>query len=174
VAVQEIDFEAAVAAGRARQVEVPAAARALSSLHRIDYEDAFLAGTAGTPDLTPERWARAMLEDAPAKMRLALRWTWLVLGLRLGWGRSGQRVLGWRISRSSPDFVLLAAGSLLGMQAELLLERRDGTLLCATFLQQHNPLARAAWAPIQPGHRQAVPDLLDRAIRRARQVEPAG
>ncbi|MDT5233193.1 MAG: hypothetical protein QOI39_3693, partial [Mycobacterium sp.] len=52
------------AAPRVRQVAVPPAARALSTLARIDYADTFVLDT-GPDDRTPEEWARAILEGAP-------------------------------------------------------------------------------------------------------------
>lgn len=159
---------------RAREVEVPPAARSLITLPRVDYEDAFQAATTGTPDLTAEEWARAMLEGAPANTRRALRWTWLSLGLRLGPTRSEAHVLGWEIRRSDPDVALLGAHSVLGIRAELLFSRQEGTLLCATFLQRRNPIARAVWAVIERGHRRAVPDLLQAAVRWARKKRERG
>jgi hypothetical protein len=170
VSVQEIELTAE-AAGKAQQVDVPQEARALSTLPRVDYEDAFVAGTEGAPDLTAEQWARAMLEDAPLATRRALRWTWLALGLRLGPTRSERQVFGWEIRHRSPDLVLLGADAVLGIRAELLFRHQDGTLLCATFLQRRNPIARAVWAAIERGHRRAVPDLLALAVHRARKKD---
>jgi hypothetical protein len=41
----------------------PLAARALSTLCHVDYEDAFLVETGPAQDRTGEQWARAILED---------------------------------------------------------------------------------------------------------------
>jgi hypothetical protein len=153
--------------GRARQIAVPPDARALSTLSRVDYEDAFLVETGLARERTGEQWARAMLEDAPAGTRRTLRSTWLALGLRLGSTRDERRVFGWEVRRNSPDFALLGANSLLGIRAEVLVKREDHSLLCASFLRHGNPIARVVWAGIAPGHRRAVPDLLTRAARRA-------
>jgi hypothetical protein len=60
------------ALGRVRQVTLPPAARALSTLSHVDYEDAFLVETGPAPDRTGEQWARAILEDAPMRTRNAL------------------------------------------------------------------------------------------------------
>ncbi len=151
-----------------RQIILPADSRALSTLARVDYTDAFAAdpGLGPARDRTPEQWARAMIEGAPASMRRQLRRSWQLLGLRLGPARSAQRVLGWEIRRSTPDFVLLGAGSRIGMPAELLFRRdRDG-LLFATFVQQRNPLARLLWARVTPVHQRIVHSLLTRAATR--------
>jgi hypothetical protein len=129
-----------VKSGRVRQVAVPAAARALSTLSHVDYEDAFLVETGPAQDRTGEQWARAMLEDAPSAM----------------------------VRRSTPDFALLGAGGRLGLSAELLFKRRQRTLLYATFVQKKNHMARALWAGIEPGHRPVVRYLLEQASRRER------
>ena len=125
--------------GSVSQVAVPPSARALSSLPRIDYEEAFLVETGPTHGRTSEQWARAVLEDAPSETRHALRWGWFALGLKHGPTRSDRFVLGWEIRRSTPDLALLGSDSRIGMPAELLLERRQDKLLFATFLQHKNP-----------------------------------
>ena len=84
-------------------------------------------------------------------MRARLLRGWCLLGLRLGSPWSRRRVLGWQIRRSTPDFVLLAAGSRIGMPAELLFKRERDGLLFATFVQQRNPLARTIWAEGRAG-----------------------
>jgi hypothetical protein len=76
-------------------------------------------------------------------------------------------VLGWEVRRSTPDFVLLGAGSRIGLQAELHLERRERTLLFNTFVQKANPIARAVWAGTEPAHRPIVRSVLEHASREA-------
>src|SRR4051794_15068551 len=152
--------------GRVRQVALPPAARALSTLSHIDYEDAFLVETGPAQDRTGEQWVRAILEDAPSVMRAALRWAWSALGLRLGSTGSDRFVLGWEVRRSTPDFALLGAGSRLGMPAELLLERQQKRILFATLVQQENQITRAVWAGVALGHRQVVRYVLEQASGR--------
>jgi hypothetical protein len=155
-----------------RQVALPPAARRLSTLSHVDYEDAFLLETGPAHDRTGEQWARAVLEDAPAITRSALSWGWSALGLQLGSTRSDRLVLGWKVRRSTPDFALLGAGSRLGLLGEVLFKRQRQTLLFATFVQQENPIARAVWSGVAPGHRQVVRYLLEQAScseRRRRQ-----
>src|SRR5260370_41904735 len=147
-----------------RQIALPPAARALGTLARIDYEDAFLVDA--DVDGTPEHWARAVLEGAPPDVRRSLRRGWRALGLKLGSPRSGRRVLGWEIRRSTQDFVLLAAGSRIGMPGELLFKREPRGLLFATFVQQRNPVARAVWTRIAVKHQRVVRSLLTQAARR--------
>jgi hypothetical protein len=148
-----------------RQVAVPGEARALSTLPQIDYADAFVV-EARPVRAKPEHWLRVMLEDAPLSTRTALRWAWLALGLRLGLDGSTRFVLGWKVLRSTPDHVLVGARSRIGMPAELLLQRREDSLLFDTFVRHENPLARAVWAAIEPGHRRVVPRILEQAARK--------
>jgi hypothetical protein len=154
--------------GTVRQVAVSPPARALSTLSRVDYEDAFLVETGPEEDRTPEQWARAMVEGAPATMQRSLRRSWFALGLRLGSARDDRLVLGWRLRRSGPDFALFGAGSRIGMPAELLFQRQGHTLLFATFVRLGNPIVRLVWAGVAPGHRRVVAHLLAQAVRRSR------
>jgi hypothetical protein len=133
-----------------RQVTVPAAARRLATLERIDYADAFVGQIRDARKRTAEQWARVVLEEAPVATRNALRSGWLALGLRHGVARSDRSVLGWELRRSTPDSALLSAGSRVGLPGEVLFERRQRTLLLATFLQYENPFARALWAGSRP------------------------
>ena len=158
--------------GRVRQVVLPPAARALSTLSHVDYADAFLVDTGPTRERRAEQWARAIMEGVPIVLRSALPWGWFALGLQLGSTGSDRSVLGWEVRRSTPDFVLLGAGSRLGMPAELLVERQERALLFATLVQHDNHIARAVWAGVEPGHRQVVRYVLELAGRRARRACP--
>jgi hypothetical protein len=160
------------ALGRVRQVTLPPAARALSTLPHVDYEDAFLVETGGTQDRTAEQWARAILEDAPASTRNALSRGWSMLGLRVGSTDHERFVLGWELRRSTPDVVLLGARGRLGLSGELLFERQQHTLLFATFVQLENAIARALWTGIASRHRQVVRDLLEQASGQDRAGRP--
>ncbi len=152
--------------GRVREVAVPPAARRVSTLSDVDYEDAFLVETGSAQDRTPEHWARVILEEAPTTMRTALAWGWFALGLQLGSTRSDRLVLGWAVRRSTSEFVLLAGRSPIGLSAELLFKRQKRTLLFATFLQQENSIARAVWAGVAPMHRPIVRYVLEQGSRR--------
>ncbi len=151
------------APGRVRQVTLPPAARALSTLCHIDYEDAFLVEARPTQDRTGEQWARVVLEDAPMSTRKALSRGWSALGLRLDSTQSDRRVLGWEIRYVTPDAALLGASGRLGLSGELLFQSQQHTLLFATFVQLDNRVARRLWDGIAPRHRQVVRDLLEQA-----------
>ena len=143
------------------------AVRALSTFSHVDYEDACVVEAERAQDRSAQGWARAMLEEASPETRARLRSVWFALGLKLGPADAEDRVLGWEVPRSSPDFVILAADARLGMSAEVIVQRRRRTLLGATFLQHHNPLARLIWLGVAPHHRRAVRGLLASAVRRS-------
>ena len=150
-----------------RQIAVPPEARALSTLSHVDYADAFLVDVGRVKERTAEQWAREIFDAAPTKTRRSLYWAWCALGLRLGPARSDRFVLGFEVRRATSDFVLLGAGSRVGMPAELLVKRRDRTLLFDTFVEHDNPIARAVWASIEVGHVAAAKSVLEQAARRA-------
>jgi hypothetical protein len=148
-----------------RQVPVPPAARARSTLSRIDYEDAFRVEVGSPRSRTAEAWARAILEDAPPAVRTTLRSGWSALGLQLDRAPRERCVLGWEIRRGTAAVVLLGARSRIGMPAELLVERRRDGLLFATFVAHENAIARAAWARVEPMHVPIVRHVLELVAR---------
>jgi hypothetical protein len=153
-------------AGEVREVALPASARELTALSRVDYTDAFVLTTPRAEGRTAEDWARAILEDAPYATRQGLRRGWFALGVALGATDDRRRVLGWAVRRSSPNHVVLAADSLMGMEGEVLLKRERGALLVATLMKLNNPVARAVWTVFSPRHRKVVRHLLRQAGRR--------
>jgi len=146
------------------QISLPAEARALSTLRRIDYEDAFTVQGAG--ERTPREWAAAVIDDAPTRVRARLYTGWLSLGLRLGPPWSSQRVLGWWVAHSESDWLLLSARSWLGLRGELLFGSGPDGLLFATLIQLSNPVARSVWARITDTHQHVVRSLLTHAAAR--------
>lgn len=155
-----------------RQIPVPPQARALSTLPRIDYEDAFLVDVGAAGERTGEEWARAILDGSPRELRIRLWVAWIGLGLKLGAPWSRERVLGWPVRRSTADVALLGADSRIGMPGELLVVRQDPMLLFATFVQKQNRLAEAAWATVDRVHRPTVRHVLKLARRRVRDAGP--
>jgi hypothetical protein len=154
--------------GGVRQLEVPRSARELSTLAHIDYADAFLIDIRDPKARTAEHWAREIFDDPPSTLRLRMWSAWtMMLGLRLGSPFSKRFVLGWEVRRSTPDHVLLGAGSRIGMPAQLLVKREEHALLFDTFVQKDNAIARAMWASIEPTHQWFVPTLLRQFRRRA-------
>jgi hypothetical protein len=149
-----------------RQIAVPPAVRALTTLTQVDYEEAFVVDLAPADrQHTGEEWARATLERAPRGVRASLVLGWLGLGLLLAPPVSERFVLGWRLRRSAPDYAVLGATSLIGLRAELVFKPQGETLLFASFMRQQTPAARAVWARIEAHHRRVVRSLLRRAAR---------
>lgn len=148
-----------------REVAVSPAITSRSTLPRVDYADAFVVEPGPPPDETPEQWVRAFFAGTPESTRAALRRGWASLGLRVGSPDAEDLVFGWSVRRSERDLALLGAESRVGMPAELLVERRNGTLLFATLVAHRNPLVRLVWAAVAPGHRRVVHRLLERARR---------
>ena len=146
------------------QIPLPDDARALSTLPRVDYADAFAVTIA--IDQPAAEWARAVIQDAPPRVRRDLWLGWIALGLRLGPPWSSHRVLGWKVKHSDPGAVLLAANSWLGFRAELLFRSEPDGLLFATLIQLTNPAARAIWAAITAHHQRVVRSLLTHAANR--------
>ena len=70
-------------------------------------------------------------------------------------------MLGWEVRRSTREFALLAAGSRVGLPAELLFKPEQHTLLFGTFVQQQNPIVRGLWAAVIPVHQRVVRQLLE-------------
>ena len=157
---------------RARQVAVPAVARARCTLRHVDYEDAFAVELGSAQLRTAEKWARAILEDAPLAMRNGLRRGWLALGLKLDAVPPERSVLGWEVRRSTPDYVLLGADSRIGMPAELLVTRQKRAVRIATFLEHQSSAARAMWATFERAHRRIVPRVLVQAQGLDREYQP--
>jgi hypothetical protein len=153
-----------VRAGRVSQISLPDDARGLSTLSRVDYEDAFIVDAGA--ERTAEQWARAVFNDAPLAVRARLVSGWMGLGLKLGGPWSTRHVLGWEVQQVSPSVMLLAADSWLGLEAELLFQSQPGGLLFATLLRQNNPAARAVWVRMTATHQRVVRSLLDHAARR--------
>jgi hypothetical protein len=154
------------------QISLPARARELSTLPRIDYEDAFT--VSGGIEHTPQQWAQAVIGDAPLRVRARLFSGWLALGLKLGLPWSSHRVLGWQVARSEPGWLLLKADSWLGIRGELLFCSGVDGLLFATLIQQSNPAARAVWARVTPTHQHVVRSLLTHAAKRGQAAAIGG
>jgi len=152
--------------GEVREVTVPADARKLCTLAHVGYEDAFLVEVGDPGARTPEEWVRVIIESAPAVVRRALWPGWTAIGLKLHPTTDRESVLGWEVHRSTPEFVLLAAGSRIGMPAQLLLKRNEHALLFSTFVQHDNQAARAVWAATEPMHLPIVRRILSEAASR--------
>ena len=148
----------------AREIPVRDDLRAISRFPATDYADNFEIKVSAVAR-TPEQWARAVFEGAPAPMRLFLVGGWRALGVRLGPQRSARHVLGWRIVKNSPDVIVLQARSVVGVTVRLVLRVGIPSLYFATFVRSDGLLGRAVWYAIAPIHRLVISRLLGLAKR---------
>jgi Protein of unknown function (DUF2867) len=147
----------------ARRVEVPVEIRARQDGRTSGYASAFELPIGARRFLTPEQWARATFEGAPAALRVFLTTSWRYgLGLRLGARASPDHVLGWPISSSGSDSITLEARSRL-MVAQNIVVVSDPTVVLVTLVQFNRRAGRALWAVATPVHVRVIPYLLQRA-----------
>ena len=147
----------------ARRVEVPVEIQARHDRASSGYASAFELPIGARRFLTPEQWARATFEGAPAPVRLLLGSAWRYgLGLRLGARASPDHVLGWLISSSGPDSITLEARSRF-MVAQNIVAVSESTVVLVTLVQFTGRAGRALWAVATPVHIKVIPFLLQRA-----------
>jgi hypothetical protein len=130
-----------------------------------DFACAYRVVIAPGDNRSPEQWARAVWEEAPAPLRWFMLAGWrLVLGLRLGPRHSPDHVLGWRIVDRGPDETVcqLRSGFL---NAHNMFRKAGGTLVWSTFVTYERPIARVIWPPASLLHRLLVRIALRRAAR---------
>src|SRR5438045_8908126 len=81
------------------QPDVPSAIRSLDPLASPDYADLFIGTTRQAKTKSAEQWIRAILEDAPAALRLLIPILHRsLLGLRLAPRPSPGHVPGWQLA----------------------------------------------------------------------------
>ncbi|MFI9721885.1 hypothetical protein ACIHFE_19865 [Streptomyces sp. NPDC052396] len=145
-----------------RQHLIPEAIRALGIIAESDYLDLFTVTTSGVTSASPERWARAAIEEAQG---LKAQFVWRVLlGLRLGWGTSPDHVGGWRIAERGPDWLRVQADSWL-LTAHLVFHVDDRHTSVATVIHYNHPMASRLWPVMSMEHRRAMPGVLRGAHR---------
>ena len=150
---------------RVEHTSVTTSERRLCSLSRIDWEGGVAVDVASDHPLTPECWARLILEGAPASTRVRLRRAWRAMGLELGSpGPAPDSILGWRVRRPDVDAIILEAGPRWGLAAELLFSRYEDELIFVTFVRLANPILRAAWPRITRTHERTVRELIEAAL----------
>ena len=147
---------------RARRVPVVG-----DGLIESDYASSFeistAAGHAGCP---PDRWARAMLEDAPRALRwfVVLGWK-TMLRLRLGPIGSPDHVLGWPIATSTADAITLEVSSPL-ITARKVVRVAPTRVTVTTHVRYQRRPARVIWSIVAPVHHRTEPLHLTMAASR--------
>jgi hypothetical protein len=128
-----------------------------------DYVDLFAAPVPDATNISPERWARAAIEEAPAAGRFL---AWRVLcGLRLERQHSPTYIAGWKIADRGDNWIKLEASSSL-MTANMTFQVEEGLVSFATFIRYDRPIARLVWTPVSAIHRAVAPGFLHAAVRR--------
>ncbi|MFF7725203.1 DUF2867 domain-containing protein [Streptomyces sp. NPDC008001] len=152
---------------RVRRVSVPHDVPGVGEFAAPGYASAFELTAPGAPSLTPEQWARAVFEGAPAPLRRLLVAGWSgVLGLGLGPRPSPGHVLGWLVSDSGAGSVTLDARSRLMAARNVVVT--DGTrVVWTTLVRFERRTGGVLWGAAAPVHHAMVPRLLTRAARSA-------
>jgi hypothetical protein len=146
---------------------VPGAVRVIDPLTDPDYTDAFEADTSSAKPRSPEQWARATFEDAPAAMRWFLRASWRVgLGLRLGPQHSSDHVLGWHILDRAASSVTLELYSWF-LACHLVFWLEGTKLVFSTSIRYERKIGAVTWPPASIIHRRIVTYVLQHAVYRA-------
>jgi hypothetical protein len=128
-----------------------------------DYTDVFEAPTGQGDSRTAERALRDAVGDDPGSGGTVVLWIHRhVLRFCLGPYSSPDHIIGWPITRSDHDEIVLTVGGPL-MRGELTLRRQDGRAALTTRLHyRHKIAARAVWAVVGPLHRAVAPRLVKR------------
>lgn len=152
---------------RVRRVGVPQAIAASFAHSTATSAAAFALTTGAAETRTPQQWARAVFEDAPAAVRWCLVAGWTnVLGLELGPRPSDDHVLGWAITDG--DLVAGSTTLLAGsrrVRACTTVAVESSTVTWVTLVHCSNAAARLLWAMVRPLHHVIVRSLLARAAR---------
>ncbi|MGK5637850.1 DUF2867 domain-containing protein [Streptomyces sp. URMC 126] len=151
---------------KARRIPVPQPLAERPEFAGAHYASAFAIPVEDPRARTPEQWARAVFEDAPAPLRPVLRLGWTsVLGLRMGpaTGSAGH-VLGWRIAGSTPDSLTVDGHSGRFATYNVVLVQ-DGRVVWSTAVRFKGRAAGPLWSAARPVHHIVVPFLLRRACR---------
>jgi hypothetical protein len=148
------------------------ATRALADRTQIsgdaaDYVDVFEVPVQSTDSRTAEQAFRDALGQTPGALGAAVLWIHRhILGFQLGPLSSPDHVIGWSITRSDADVIMLAANGPL-MHGQLDMRRQDGrrAVLTTRLHYRHKITGRMVWAVVGPLHRTIAPQLMKRTAR---------
>lgn len=141
---------------------VSEAIRSCSPMAGPDYVDAYTVTAPGARALSPEEWARAVLEETPLGRQA--RPLWRALGLRLGPPGSPDYVQGWRIVAGGEDWIRVETTAWFAT-AHAVCHVDDDAVSIALFLQYHQPAGALFWAAVGVLHRRGAPALLRQGLR---------
>lgn len=132
-----------------------------------DYTDVFEVPIPQGDSRTAERALRDAVGRKPGAGGSLVVWVHRhVLRLRLGPYSSPDHIIGWPITRSDDDEIVLTSGGPL-MRGRLTLRRRDGRTMLITGVHYNRIAARTVWAVVGPVHRAVAPGLVKRIAAHA-------
>lgn len=144
-----------------RRVLKRVAAAALGGTE-ADYADVFEAPIPQGDSRTAEQTLRDAVGRRPGAGGNLVLWIHRhVLRLRLGPYSSPDHIIGWPITRSDREEIVLTSGGPL-IRGRLTLRRRDGRVMLITRVHYNRLAARAVWAAVGPLHRAVAPGLVKR------------
>ena len=140
-------ISSATAPAVVRRREIPEELRRLSAMAETDYVDLFTAPAAPPSQArSPVQWLRAVLYDAPLRVRLVL------VGALLTQRAVLRMRSPWRIADSGGDWVRLEASSSL-LTGHIVLRREQHQVSMATFVRYESRAAQFVWPPVSTLHR---------------------
>jgi hypothetical protein len=86
-----------------------------------------------------------------------------ILGFQLGPRPSSTHVLGWKITKATPQLIVLNVNSPL-MSAHKVLRLGESRILMTTFVRCNGKRGRALWSAVGPIHHRTEPFLLGHAV----------
>jgi hypothetical protein len=143
------------------------AERAAADDAAADYVDVFEVPVRQDDSRTGEQAFRDALGYTPGAGGGVVLWIHRhILRFQLGPYSSPEHIIGWSITHSDPDGLVLVADGPL-MRGQLRLRREDGrrAVLTTRLHFRHKVAARAVWAVVGPLHRVIAPQLMQRAAR---------
>ena len=154
-------ISSATAPAVVRRYNIPEAIHRLGAMAEPDYVDLFTAPTsaeAQTHTKSPVQWLRAVLYEAPLRVRVVVIAALLTQRAALRMSSS------WRIADSGSDWVRIEASSSL-LTGHVLLRREQSQVSMATFVHYERPAARRVWPPVSVVHRAVARVLVRQAAR---------
>ena len=146
---------------RPSRCPVPEEARALQTLFRIDYEDAFGIEVDAGDRRSVLEWAQALFDQRSPRLRAVLRLVPLILRLPAEPPGPGEHVAGLTLARRTPDALVLAGnGPAVALRLVILAPTPRRPLTFATFVRFH----RWPWRLVLPAHRRVARMLLAGAV----------
>ena len=142
---------------------MPEAIRRLSTFDPPDYVDLFVAPADDATSTSPERWARAAMEGAPALGRF-LAWE-VGCGFRLEHTPAPDRIAGSKVTGCGDDWIRTEARSWF-MTGQMVFRIEPTRVWFATFIRYDRPIAALLWGALSAVHRRVAPGFLAGAVRR--------